>query len=338
MAGVMNPGQRRTLMDQVQQGLQIASTVYGIKSQMDEKDFRDEQRAKTEKDKEDFAGGYLDKGQQRELMLTKGLAEAKEGEAGAYPIYDKESRSLVGYVKRQEAPKIAKGQWVETKDEKGNPIRKYVADPQAGETLPVYVAPTKPGEDKTPSNTADLRKEYNSQQTTKSTFGVVESYKKIQQNINNPKPTGASDMSLVYSFMKMNDPNSTVREGEYATAENSGGVSDKIRNMYNKMLNGERLSPEQRQNFAAEAEGLLAAQLDAQEAVDQRYADIATKFGLDPQFVVEPSFAKTKKGLGVAKTKPQGQSPGEAFAGPGGAAGGPSLDDIQAELARRGVK
>jgi hypothetical protein len=35
--------------------------------------------------------------------------------------------------------------------------------------------------------------------------------------------TPASDMSLVFGFMKMLDPASVVREGEYATAKNAGG-------------------------------------------------------------------------------------------------------------------
>lgn len=56
----------------------------------------------------------------------------------------------------------------------------------------------------------------------------------------------ASDIAFVYSYMKMLDPTSVVREGEFATAEKSGGVPDRIRNLYNKTLNGEFLTPEQR--------------------------------------------------------------------------------------------
>lgn len=337
MAGVMNPGQRRTLMDDVAQGLAIAESVYGIKSKMDEQDYRDEQRAKDEKEKVRVASGAKTPGELQDLMIMKGLVPAKEGEDGAYAI--KTVDGPLAYAKKASAPKIAGTKVVETVDPKTGKAGHMIVEDKAGAFYPA--PPPKPAaekEDKTPANTAELRKEYNSQATTKSTFGVVESYKKIQQNINNPNPTGASDMSLVYSFMKMNDPNSTVREGEYATAENSGGVSDKIVNLYNKLRTGERLTPEQRANFAAEAEGLLSAQLDAQQAIDQRYADIASQFKLDSKYVIEPSFGSMKKGLGVAKTGQGAQAAGEAFAAPSGGAPAPSLNDIEAELKRRGVK
>ena len=41
-------------------------------------------------------------------------------------------------------------------------------------------------------------------------------------------PSGASDIALLYGYMKVLDPGSTVREGEFATASNAGGIPDKI--------------------------------------------------------------------------------------------------------------
>ena len=42
------------------------------------------------------------------------------------------------------------------------------------------------------------------------------------------------DIALVFSFMKMLDPASVVRESEFATAQNAAWVPDQIRNLYNK--------------------------------------------------------------------------------------------------------
>lgn len=106
MAGVINPGQRRGLMDQVQQGLQIASTVYGIKSQMDEQDFRDEQRVKSASDAEEVAKGHVTPGEFRNMALMKGLEQAKEGDPGAQPFYEKGSGSILGWLKKSETPKL----------------------------------------------------------------------------------------------------------------------------------------------------------------------------------------------------------------------------------------
>lgn len=64
----------------------------------------------------------------------------------------------------------------------------------------------------------------------------------------------AADISLVFGFMKMLDPGSVVREGEYATAKNAGGIPERIQNTYNALLNGEFLTPKQRQDFVNQAQ------------------------------------------------------------------------------------
>lgn len=48
--------------------------------------------------------------------------------------------------------------------------------------------------------------------------------------------TPQGDISGMFAYMKLNDPNSSVREGEIATAQNSPGVSEWIRNQYNRAL------------------------------------------------------------------------------------------------------
>ena len=49
--------------------------------------------------------------------------------------------------------------------------------------------------------------------------------------------------------MKMLDPTSVVREGEFATAQNATGVPERIRNSFNKAMSGERLGQKQRTKF-----------------------------------------------------------------------------------------
>lgn len=58
--------------------------------------------------------------------------------------------------------------------------------------------------------------------------------------------TSISDIALIFAYFKMVDPSSTVREGEFATIENAGGVGTRYANMYNKLLTGERLNDNQR--------------------------------------------------------------------------------------------
>ena len=63
-----------------------------------------------------------------------------------------------------------------------------------------------------------LRKEYADQ--TKPFVDVKESYRRVQSAADN----GPGDIALLVGYMKMLDPGSVVREGEFATAQNSGEI------------------------------------------------------------------------------------------------------------------
>ena len=112
---------------------------------------------------------------------------------------------------------------------------------------------------------------------------VQDSYNKIQKSA--AKPSAAGDLSLIYAYMKMVDPGSTVREGEYANAENSGGVPDKLRVTYNKMLNGERLSDGMRADFINTSQSIFSAQKQSYDNVTKQYQKLAESYGLDPNKV-----------------------------------------------------
>jgi hypothetical protein len=61
--------------------------------------------------------------------------------------------------------------------------------------------------------------------------------------------------------MKILDTGSTVREGEYATVENARSVPEKIKGLYNKVLAGTILTPEQRTELLAASEDVVDGQL-----------------------------------------------------------------------------
>lgn len=81
--------------------------------------------------------------------------------------------------------------------------------------------------------------------------------------------SAAGDISLIFAYMKMLDPASTVREGEFATAEQSGGLDDNLVSTYNRILTGERLIPERRKDFKKQATAIYNKSKDgARTAVD----------------------------------------------------------------------
>lgn len=133
-----------------------------------------------------------------------------------------------------------------------------------------------------------LLAQFNSDPIVKNSAAVVEAYKKVRGAAANPSPAG--DMSLVFGYMKMQDPNSSVREGEYANAQNAASVPDRVRNAYNKALAGEMLNPAQRQDFLNQARLIAQSQRELAKAVRDRYAGIATRNGIDPRNVVFDPF------------------------------------------------
>jgi len=71
--------------------------------------------------------------------------------------------------------------------------------------------------------------------------------------------SAAGDLSMIFTYMKVLDPTSVVREGEQATAQNAAGISSKVRNLYNKLLTGERLTEDQRKDFVSSGINLFKA-------------------------------------------------------------------------------
>jgi hypothetical protein len=96
-----------------------------------------------------------------------------------------------------------------------------------------------------------LRNEYLTQ--TKPYRDIKAAYDRVSA----AEPTAVGDIALVFSYMKMLDPGSVVREGEFATASKAGGVPTRVINLYNKAVSGEILTDDQRASMRSQARELL---------------------------------------------------------------------------------
>jgi hypothetical protein len=132
------------------------------------------------------------------------------------------------------------------------------------------------------SNEQKLRLEFLNQ--SKNFIDVRDSFARLQAVSDDPSPAG--DISMIFSYMKMLDPVSVVREGEQATAQNAAGVPDRIRNWYNKTLTGERLSPNQRADFVRQGQKLYDQAFGQTKQNVKIYKEIAQKSGLNPELAV----------------------------------------------------
>lgn len=127
-----------------------------------------------------------------------------------------------------------------------------------------------------------LRDEYMAQVKD---FATIESqYGNIRATAK--QPSAAGDIALLTSYMKMLDPSSTVREGEFATAQNAGGVDNIVRAKYNQLLRGERLTQEQRGDFLKRAGDIFGERKGLADRTRRIYTDLAKRSEVDPLDVV----------------------------------------------------
>lgn len=157
-------------------------------------------------------------------------------------------------------------------------------------------------------NSATLRKEFDALPEVKQFKEVSTAFDKIQRAAK--VPSAAGDLSLIFGYMKMLDPGSTVREGEFANAQNAGGVGDRIVAQYNRVKDGERLSGDQRADFLRQAEELYSAQGANYSSAAERYRGLAKKSGI-PEDDVAVMMAKpgAKAAAPTAATPETGKVP-----------------------------
>jgi hypothetical protein len=164
---------------------------------------------------------------------------------------------------------------------------------------------TAPETDTTPAAESTLRREFDG--NTGKFTAAANAFRQLEAAASG-EGTPAKDISLVFQYMKTMDPASTVREGEFATAQNSGSAWDVVGNMYNRLLTGRRLNDSQRAEFLNAARELLASQLPAYQQVADQFRDIAEQQGLNVANVIRNPFT----GLNLEPVPVAGDGPTDA--------------------------
>ena len=131
-------------------------------------------------------------------------------------------------------------------------------------------------------------------------ISIAQAYRKIEESAR--VPSAAGDIALIFNFMKILDPGSVVREGEFATAAQAAGVPDQVRAAYNAAVNGQKLAPVQRQDFVNQAKNITRSQqgmFDGQLYPQFKY--IVQQRGYDEKKVLTNPF----EGLNLSATQPK---------------------------------
>jgi hypothetical protein len=112
-----------------------------------------------------------------------------------------------------------------------------------------------------------------------------------------------SDVSLIFQYMKMLDPGSTVREGEFATVQNAGSIPQRVWAQFNKAKSGERIHPSLKEEIKGESAKLFSRAKGDHEVVQRNYGDIAKRYGANPENVLV-DFSTSVPSTPPANTEP----------------------------------
>lgn len=129
-----------------------------------------------------------------------------------------------------------------------------------------------------------LRKEFDDKPEVKRYGAALPAFRAIMEASNRNTPQ--ADINLVYGIAKLYDPDSVVREGEYATIANSQAIPEKIKGEAQRLMGGGRLTPTTKAELRREAEGRIRALEDEYEKAAESYSDIASRSGANVRNVL----------------------------------------------------
>jgi hypothetical protein len=130
---------------------------------------------------------------------------------------------------------------------------------------------------------------------TKATSSMNESeinYSKMVEAV--ASADGPGDLALVFSFMKMLDPGSVVRESEFSAAQNTAGLFQKLLVAAENIKKGDLLSDDQRKSFLALSEKFLIGGRESMAKIRRNKGLQVKSYGLNAAnvFGYEPAPAQ----------------------------------------------
>lgn len=150
-----------------------------------------------------------------------------------------------------------------------------------------------------PADSSGLRKDFQSLGTFKATQDMADAIAKIR----NAPDTGAGDLSLIYSYVKILDPGSVVREGEIKLSREPTPLIAKLVTEYKKAKEGRLLHPDVRNQYKQAAESLWEAQTQRYEELATPYRRMAREAGIpEGDVVLDYGFGKKNEVSNTGET------------------------------------
>jgi hypothetical protein len=160
-------------------------------------------------------------------------------------------------------------------------------------------------------NEQDLRKEFEALPEVKKYKQALPAYKGIEDAVK--RNTTQSDINIVYGLAKIYDPESVVREGEYATVANSPNIPERVKGYAQYLAGGGKLTAETKRQILDEARSRMKSFEDQYGGARGDFESIAKRSNIDPtKLFPRPTQQPTAAPAGV-----------------------PAMSEIDAELERR---
>ena len=229
-------------------------------------------------------------GVKRDVLIDEGIApdDAAQTAFGIQqaPLTEEEEVSRAARIAAAQAQARQAVEGLETDlgkliEDREKVARVFGEDSDQAKAFDELIRAENAGEEPSLSDVSGMRKEFT--RLSAKFIEARDAFRTIQAAADNPDAVG--DLALIFAYMKVLDPGSTVRSDEFATAQNAAGVPDQIRNLFNSLRSGERVSVN-RQDFVDRAGDFFRVHQRNQLSIEEQFRRIAFDAGMDPDDVV----------------------------------------------------
>jgi hypothetical protein len=151
-----------------------------------------------------------------------------------------------------------------------------------------------------------LRKEFEALPEVKKYKQALPSYKGIEDAVK--RNTTQADINIVYGIAKLYDPDSVVREGEYATVANSPNIPERIKGYAQYLAGGGKLTAQVKAEILDEAKSRMRSYENEFVGARSNFEQIARRTNVDPTRVfpspVSPAVPPSSPATPGKPTKP----------------------------------
>jgi len=130
--------------------------------------------------------------------------------------------------------------------------------------------------------TGSMRKEFT--KLSGDFFKQRDAFGRVKASASDPSPAG--DFAMIFNFLKVLDPGSTVREGEFKAAGAAGSLPTRIQGAFNRIESGQLLTTKQRGDFVNRAKKLFGSADAQHEKRIGTFANLADQAGVPKEQVI----------------------------------------------------